>query len=211
MDVRSILAISAVKTLYYSARFRGQILVVRGTRVRLARGARIELAPGARLYLGHRHPLGTPLSLRIRANGRLIIHGEAKISSGSRVLISEDAKFEIDDQTFIHYDAIITCWNHITIGRSCGISWNVNILDGSAHELTAAGKTTPATRSVHIGNGAWIATGATIVGASIGDGAMVGAASMVSSNVPPKVLVKGNPAQITREDVSFESHTFAPR
>jgi len=136
MNIRSALSFSFSKSLYLSTRFHGQVVVTRGTRIRLAKGARIELAPGARLRLGMRHPLGTPLSLQIRRGGRLTVHGEVLISSGTRILIGDNAHLEIGDQTFIHYDGVITCWEHIVIGAECGISWNVNILDGNGHDLT---------------------------------------------------------------------------
>ena len=116
MKIKSALALSVSKSLYLSARFHGRIAVLRGTRIRFAKGARIELAPGAHLRLGMRHPLGTPLSLQIGRGGRLTVHGEVLISSGTRILISDNARLEIGDQTFIHYDGVITCWDHITIG-----------------------------------------------------------------------------------------------
>jgi hypothetical protein len=98
MNIKSALDISFYKTLYLSMRFHGRIIVLRGTRIRLAKGARIELAPDARLYLGMRHPFGTPLSLRIRRDGRLTVGGQVKISSGTRVLVSENAQLKIGDQ-----------------------------------------------------------------------------------------------------------------
>jgi acetyltransferase-like isoleucine patch superfamily enzyme len=155
-----------------------------------------------------RHPLGRPLSLKIRRDGRLTVHGEVLISSGTRILISENAHLEIGDQTFIHYDGVITCWDHITIGTECGISWDVTILDGNGHDLTVGGKKRPQARGAQIGDRVWIGTGATIVGASIGDGSAVGAGSVVTSKVPPKALIKGNPASVISEDISFEPHRF---
>ena len=208
MRIKSALALSFSKSLYLSTRFHGKIVVIRGTRIRLAKGARIELAPGAVLRLGMRHPLGTPLSLQIGRDGRLTIHGETLISSGTRILINDNAQLEIGDQTFIHYDGVITCWTHIKIGAECGISWNVNILDGNGHDLTVGGKQRPKARGVQIGDRVWLGTGATVVSATIGDGSVVGAASMVSAKVPSKVLVKGNPATVVREDVLFEGHHF---
>jgi tetrahydrodipicolinate N-acetyltransferase len=204
MNIRSALLISVFKTLYLSIRFRGLIIVLRGTRIRLERGARIELAPGARLYLGRSHHIGKPLSVRICPHGRLAIRGTVTISCGTKIIIGENAHLEIGDQTFIHYDAAITCWEHIAIGADCGISWNTNIIDGNAHELIIAGKPRSRTRPLTIGDHVWIGTGAIVVGASIGDGSVVGAGSVVSSNVPPKALVAGNPAQVVREDVSWE-------
>jgi acetyltransferase-like isoleucine patch superfamily enzyme len=208
MNIRSALSFSFTKSLYLSTRFHGRVVVTRGTRIRLARGARIDLVPGARLRLGMRHPLGTPLSLQIRRGGRLTVHGEVLISSGTRILIGDNAHLEIGDQTFIHYDGVITCWEHIAIGAECGISWNVNILDGNGHDLTVGGKQRPRARGAQIGDRVWLGTGATIVSATIGDGSVVGAGSVVSSKVPSKVLVKGNPASVVREDVLFEGHQF---
>jgi acetyltransferase-like isoleucine patch superfamily enzyme len=208
MRIKSALGLSVSKSLYLSTRFHGKIVVTRGTRIRLARGARIELAPGAVLRLGMRHPLGTPLSLQIRRDGRLTVHGEALISSGTRILINDNAHLEIGDQTFIHYDGVITCWTHITIGAECGISWNVNILDGNGHDLTVGGKQRPKARGTQIGDRVWLGTGAIVVSATIGDGSVVGAGSVVSAKVPSKVLVKGNPAIVVREDVLFEGNHF---
>ena len=166
MNIKSALALSVSKSLYLSARFHGRVVVVRGTRIRLAKGARI--------------------------------------------LIGDNAHLEIGDQTFIHHDGVITCWEHITIGSECGISWNVNILDGNGHDLTVGGKQRPKARGTQIGNRVWLGTGATVVSATIGDGSVIGAGSVVSSKVPSKVVVKGNPATVVREDVLFEGHHFEP-
>jgi acetyltransferase-like isoleucine patch superfamily enzyme len=204
MNIRSVLLISVFKTLYLSIRFNGQIIVVRGTRIRLERGARIELAPGARLILGRGHHIGKPLSLHMATNGRLTIQGTVTISCGTKIVVGKNAHLEIGDQTFVHYDAAITCWEHIAIGADCGISWNTNIIDGNAHELVIGGRPRPRTRPLTIGDHVWIGTGAIVVGASIGDGSVVGAGSVVTTSVPPKALVTGNPAQVIREDVSWE-------
>lgn len=199
--------ISIPKTLYYSIRFRGLIIIFRGTCIRVATGARIELTPGARFSLGF-NPLATPASLTMRRGGRLSISGKVKISSGSRLLIDENAHLEVGEDTFIHHNAVIECWDHITIGSECGISWDVHIMDGNAHELIVGGKPKPQTRPTRIGDRVWIGSRATIVGASIGDGCMVGAGSVVSSTAPSKSLVGGNPARVIYQDISFEPHRY---
>lgn len=204
MTIRSILLISIFKTLYFSARFHGQIIVARGTRIRLDKGARIELVPGARLYLGRGQHIGKPLSLRIFHNGRLSIRGEVAISCGTKVVVGENAHLEIGEKTFINYDSAIVCWKHIAIGEDCAISWNTNIIDGNAHELIVAGKPRPRTRPLIIGDHVWIGTGVIVVGASVGDGSVVGAGSVVTADVPSKSLATGNPAQVKREDISWE-------
>jgi maltose O-acetyltransferase len=61
---------------------------------------------------------------------------------------------------------------------------------------------TNATRAgaVIIGEDVWIGSGATVLpGVAIGDGAVVGSESVVTSNVPPRTVVAGNPARPINE------------
>ena len=206
--LRSALMVSVLKTVYLSLRFHGVIVVFRGTRIRLERGAGIKLDPKASLFLGT-SPLGTPLSLTIRRGGRLSIHGQVKFSSASRLLVGKNAHLEIGDQTFFHHNNVIECWDYIAIGSECGISWDVHIMDGNAHELIVGGKRIAATRPTHIGDRVWIGSRVSVVGATIGDGSMLGAGSVVSSSVPPKSLARGNPARVVCEDISFVPHRFS--
>src|ERR1700759_244070 len=72
--LRKALQVSVVRSLYLSARFRAQIIVFRGTRVRLGAGARIAVDPGGRLLLGADDAGGTADYVRISAGGRLTVH-----------------------------------------------------------------------------------------------------------------------------------------
>jgi tetrahydrodipicolinate N-acetyltransferase len=203
MRIPSVLFISVTKTLYFSARFRGQIIVMRGTRLLLQPGARIEVAPGGRLYLGRNRFAATPLTIRIDRNGRLTIGGVVQISRGARILIGENALLELENEVYMNYDASITCWDHISIGQGSGLSWNTNIIDGNFHELSVRGRALPRTVPLRIGIRVLVGTGATIVGASIGDGSVVGAGSVVLSDMPSNALVSGNPARPTVKEISW--------
>jgi tetrahydrodipicolinate N-acetyltransferase len=204
--VKALLRISVLRTLYLSARCGGgKVIVLRGTHLALGQGARIRVARGARLTLGNNHVVATPCSLDIRRNARLTAHGNALIFRGTRVVIDEGAHLEIGHQSYINYDSVVTCFEHITIGANCAISWNTNILDGNGHELMVAGVPRPMTRPVHIGDDVWIGTGTTILsGVTIGDGAVVAAGSVVTKEVPGEVIVAGNPARISRWNVSWQ-------
>lgn len=204
---RDVLGVSLIRSLYLSARFRGRIIILRGTRLRLERGARIRVPRGCRLLIGKSHVAGAPASLHMMRNARLTVHGQgrASISRSARILIMEDALLEIGGETTIHYNAAVTCFKRISIAQSCAVSWNVNILDGNLHELIVDGVPHPRARPVTLGRGAWIGCGATILGASIGAGAVVGAGSVVIANVPEKVAVAGNPARIIRKNVAWRA------
>lgn len=201
-----MLHVSILRSLYLSARFSGRIVILRGTRVRLDRGARITVPPGCRLLIGRHHALGAPASLDMRRNARLTVygHGRVSIGRGTRILILKGAHVEIGGETAFNFDASITCINHIRIGKNCAISWGANIFDGNMHELVVAGAPRPRTKRTFVGDSVWIGSGATVLGATIGTGAVVGTGSVVISDVPPEVVVVGNPARVVKKEVSWE-------
>jgi acetyltransferase-like isoleucine patch superfamily enzyme len=198
--------ISLIRTLYLSARARGPVLVMRGARFRLDRGARIRVARGGRLVLGDNFTLasGPRISMRLGPNARLSIHGVAKICRGSVVYLDHDAHLEIGHHSYLNTSSTITCFEHITIGSGCAISWNTNIFDGNAHELISDGIRKPPRKPVRIGNQVWVGSGATILpGVSIGDGSVVAAGAVVTRDVPPGVIVAGNPGRVIKKDVTW--------
>lgn len=202
---RDVYSISILRSLFLSARYRGRIIVLRGTRLRLERGARIEVPRGCRILIGKSHVAGAPASLHMMRGSVLTVHGQGRVavSRGARILIMENARLEVGGETTIHYNAAITCFKLISIATSCAISWNVNILDGNLHELVVDGVPQPRSRPVVLGRDAWIGCGSTILGATIGAGAVVGAGSVVVSNVPDRVAVAGNPARVIRKNVAW--------
>jgi acetyltransferase-like isoleucine patch superfamily enzyme len=200
-----VFRISILRSLYLSARFRGRIIVLRGTRIRLDRGARIELEPGCRVVFGRDYTAGAPASLDMRRGARLTFygHGRVVICRAARIQVLEGAHLEIGDETAINHYAAITCADHIRIGRNNLISWNTNIFDGNMHELIVAGVPRPRSRPVILGDNVWIGAGATVLGATIGDWAVVATGSVVTSDVPGEVVVAGNPARVVKKEVSW--------
>ena len=131
-------------------------------------------------------------------------HGNAEIFRGTSVLVSDNAHLEMGRKSYINFDSTVICFDHITIGSDCAISWNTNMLDGNAHELVVDEAPHPRTQPVVIGDKVWIGTGATILsGVTIGDGAVVAAGSVVTADVPSRAVVAGNPARVVREKVTW--------
>jgi virginiamycin A acetyltransferase len=86
--------------------------------------------------------------------------------------------------------------------RGCLVGSRASIVSGAqAHEVNAQGQwmaTNEARlREVEIGEYAWLGEAA-IVMADVGPGAMVAAGAVVSSPVPSRVLVAGNPARFVK-------------
>jgi acetyltransferase-like isoleucine patch superfamily enzyme len=203
--IKAAYRVSLIRTAYLSTRFSSRVIVMRGTRFRLDRGATISVARGSRLILGisTRHA-GTPGTLRMRSNARLTVHGNAEIFRGTTVLIGDNAHLEIGDKSYINFNSTVTCFEHVSVGSGCAISWNTNMFDGNAHELVVNGVSRPRTQPIVIGDEVWIGAGATIMsGVTIGDGAVVAAASVVTTDVPSAAVAAGNPARVVRENVSW--------
>lgn len=201
---RIITHISIVRTMYLSARFRGWVLVARGTRLRLGRGARFAMEPGSFLLLGFFNFTPNPVSMDLGRRAVVTVSGRVLIHRGSRVFVHDDAVLELGDATCIADCCTVTSFVRVSFGGDGGLSWNCNVLDTAPHDVIIEGKRSSVSQPVIIGRHVWIGTGSTILaGVTIGDGALVAAGSVVHKDVPPKALVGGNPAKVVKEDIEW--------
>lgn len=84
----------------------------------------------------------------------------------------------------------------ITIDDGAQIAANVQLISNN-HDLYQRQIIT--CKPVHIGRGAWIGAGSTILpGVTVGKHAIVGAASVVTKDVPDYAVAVGNPARILK-------------
>lgn len=144
-----------------------------------------------------------------RVSGRVYIRNGGEIILGERILIRAEyvssvltslpgGRLEVGNQTFINYGADITATKLIKIGSNCLIGTGVNILDNDFHDV-ADHHRFPEARPVIIGDGVWIGNHAIILpGVTLGDEAVVGAGSVVTSSVPSRAVVAGNPARLIK-------------
>ena len=202
--LRVALHVAIVRTLYLRVRYGGWCVVSRGTRLKIGPGSRLLIPDGSFLFLGFAHFTPAPCAVHLGRGATLSVRGTVQIHRGTRVFVHDGARLEIGNRSFVNDCSTVTCFQHITIGSGCAISWNTNILDTNAHELAIGGQPRPRSGPVTIGDQVWIGTGATVLaGVTIGDGAVIAAGSVVAAAVPGQTLVAGNPARVVREDVSW--------
>jgi len=103
--------------------------------------------------------------------------------------------------TFINFDCVILDCHWVTIGKHVLIGPRVQIY-AATHPLEWAEriKGPMMGRPVVIGDHVWVGGGAIICpGVTVGENAVIAAGSVVAQDVPPNVLVAGNPARVIRE------------
>jgi acetyltransferase-like isoleucine patch superfamily enzyme len=90
----------------------------------------------------------------------------------------------------------------VTIGKRCLIAGNCQIIDANGHDLSFPGveqrlDIEGLSAPIVIEDDVWLGTNTVVLpGVTIGRGAVIGANSVVSSNIPPMVVARGNPAEV---------------
>ena len=136
---------------------------------------------------------------RLRGEGHIRVGRLALRAPRIPIALGAEASgsLQIGDRAFINEGAQVVAALSIRIGPDCRIGDFVAIHDSDYHpiEQDAATRTAP----VVIGCNVWISRGAIILpGVSIGDHAVVGAGAVVTTDVPSRTLVAGNPARAVR-------------
>lgn len=126
----------------------------------------------------------------------------AKIGPGSVVHIEGD--FSMGD-SYINSHSRIMCGEEITIGDNVAIAWNFEILDDDRHQIVIDGKRPQQKSPIEIQDDVWIGHDVSVhKGVTIHQNSVVASDSVVLEDVPPNVLVAGSPAEIVRENVTWE-------
>jgi acetyltransferase-like isoleucine patch superfamily enzyme len=195
---------SILKTVWYSARFRGVVVVGRGSKIRVHQSAHIALAPKSLLAIGMAHDTPAGAVLRMNPRSSLRIEGRVQVMRACTITLGYDATLTIGSNTYLNDGAEVWCNSpNTTIGPECAIAWGVRIVDTDFHKLLDNGKTSPHA-PVHIGQKCWIGANALVLkGVNIGRGSVVAAGAVVTSEVPSRSLVAGVPARVVRKDVTW--------
>ena len=133
----------------------------------------------------------------------------------------EGGKILIGNNVFMNYNSFIGSMEAVTIGNDVIIATNVRIFDNNTHPTSPTQREMMSHndfygelwtwkyaehKPVVIGDNVWIGEFSAILkGVTIGKGSIVASHSVVTKDVPPYVIVAGNPARVVKrlEEGSF--------
>lgn len=158
-----------------------------------------KVGKGLRLFVGIPQIVG---NLRLIIGDNVALHGMSTFI-GAKVF--ERPTLIIGNNTHLGYQVGITVGCDIQIGSNVLIGNRVGIFSYDLHPLDPAeriaNKPAPkeSSKPILIEDNVWIASNSVILkGVTIGRGSVVANSSVVTKNVPPYVVVAGNPARIVK-------------
>ena len=107
----------------------------------------------------------------------------------------------LGERVFFNFNCVVLDCAAVRVGSGTLFGPAVQIY-AATHPLSAAErrKGLESARPVEIGSDVWVGGGALILpGVRIGDGAVIGAGSVVTKDIPGRVLAAGNPCRVLRE------------
>lgn len=163
----------------------------------------------------HSKLYATTKIINIQKDKNQILIGEHTHIKGELLLYKHGGKITIGDYSFLGEGSKVWSSHAIHIGNRVMIAHNVNIHDSNSHPIDHTerhihfkaiistghpDKIDLKEKEVRIEDDVWIGFNSSILkGVTIGKGAIIAAGSVVTKDVPPYVVVAGNPGEVVKE------------
>lgn len=152
---------------------------------------------------------------RFRVVGRLDIQGPGTVIFGDDCIVigsrlapvtpythSAEAVLRFANRVVLN-GTRFGCMQRIEVGEGCLLA-DARIMDADFHALEPQGKhrwqTSGVTKPVIIGPNVWVCAGAMILkGVAVGANSVIAAGAVVARDIPPNVVVAGNPARVVKQ------------
>ncbi|MGH0032441.1 MAG: acyltransferase [Myxococcota bacterium] len=199
--LRAIHAWDRLRFALWRRRFGGR-LALAGTVSPNLRMARLRVDPGGRLEVGagfttERQPGN---HLWIQQGGRIALGEEVWLRTehgANRLTVFPGAAIEVGDRALLN-GAMLHAKARIRLGDDSMVGFGSRVFDADLHPIDL--ETPERIEPVTIGERVWIGSDVTITrGVTIGDDVVVGARSVVTRDLPPRVLALGAPARPVRD------------
>ena len=204
--LHAVFAYDRVRFAAFRARYGGALRVAHGASPNL-RFAEIRLEPGARVEVGPGLATERRRGNRIwvQANGRLSIGPDVWLRTQhaeNQLTVFPGGAIELAAGAFLN-GAMLHAKRLIHVGERSMLGFGSRVFDADLHDLDS--ETPERIEPVRIGARCWIGANVHVLrGVTIGDDVVVGAGSVVTRDLPSRVLAAGVPARVLREIASRE-------
>ncbi|HOP64945.1 MAG TPA: acyltransferase [Spirochaetota bacterium] len=138
-------------------------------------------------------------NIHIGKNCVIVGADDTKTTLTSVCYNGHEGSIKIGDNVLVMNGVRISSANEVVVGDDCMLANYCYIMDADWHDLYDRTDSPGRTASVILENGVWIGDSAIICkGVHIGENSVVGAGAVVRKDVPPNVVVIGNPAKIVK-------------
>ena len=142
----------------------------------------------------------TTTVFKISSQGSIIFNGKMALGHGSKICAHGTISFGAGSG--ISSDGNIYCYDKISIGDNCSISWGVLLMDSDSHTIQGLdGSDVETKKPIIVGNHVWLCYGVTVLkGAIIPDNCVVGTNSLVKgTDFKSNTIIIGSPAKSKKE------------
>lgn len=139
-------------------------------------------------------------NIRIGKCATVIGEPDSRVKIGVWGREPDSGRIEIGDYAMISPGTRISASDEILIGHGVMMAHGVYITDCDWHGIYDRTKRDEKAHPVHIADNVWLGDRCTVLkGVTIGENSVVAANAVVSRDVPPNVVVAGNPARVVKE------------
>ncbi|MGI8804220.1 MAG: acyltransferase [Thermoleophilaceae bacterium] len=137
-------------------------------------------------------------------DGRLDIGEQTLLEPGCWVTVGDGARLEMGSGTFLNMGCMVAVQDRVTIGDHTMFANHCFVTDAS-HRFDDPDKPVPyqgfdSKGPTAIGSNCWFGVNCVVTsGVTVGDRCVVGANSVVTRDLPPRVIAAGAPAEVIRE------------
>ncbi|MFV0141809.1 MULTISPECIES: acyltransferase [Empedobacter] len=140
-------------------------------------------------------------------NGIINFKGRTNIGHGSKISVGIEGKLTFGENFNITAESSIVCYNEVSFGHNCLLSWDILIMDTDFHKIyNQNNEMINPDKSVKIGHNVWVCNKVQILkGVLIADGCIVGSNTVVSKSLPIKnAIYSGNINSPIKENISWK-------
>jgi acetyltransferase-like isoleucine patch superfamily enzyme len=204
LTLRAIYRLDLARFALFRARRRPGLQVAPGCSPNL-RFAKLRMEPGARVRIGPGFATERQAGNHfwVQRDGRLELGRDVWLRTEhapNQLTVFPGGRIELGDRALLN-GAMLHAKGEIVVGADSMIGFGSRVFDADLHDLDC--EHPERIEPVRIGERVWIASDTTVMrGVTIGDDVVVGAHSVVTHDLPPRVIALGAPARPIRDIAS---------